>query len=78
MADGKTRRPRLGAAKAASDAIAGLVHADPAKALVMTSIGQLVADGYAEWTMLDDGDIELSFNSGETFLLGERVVIRLA
>jgi hypothetical protein len=77
VADGKTRRPRLGAAKAAPDAIAGLVHTDPAKALVITLIGQLVADGNAKWTMLDEGDIELSFNSGETFLLGERVVIRL-
>jgi len=58
--------------------IAALVHTDPDKAIVMTCIGQLVADGYAEWTMLDDGDIELSFNSGETFLLAERVIIRLA
>jgi len=31
-----------------------------------------------EWTMLDDGDVELSFNSGEIFLMAERVVIRLA
>jgi hypothetical protein len=44
----------------------------------MTAIGQLVADGHAEWIMLDDGDVELSFNSGETFILAERVVIRLA
>ena len=44
----------------------------------MACIGQLVADGYAEWTMLDDGDIELSFNSGATLLLAERVIIRLA
>jgi len=28
--------------------------------------------------MLDDGDVELSFNSGEIFLMAERVVIRLA
>ena len=54
------------------------VYSDPDKALVMTAIGQLVADGHAEWTMLDDGDVELSFNSGGTFLLAERVVIRLA
>ena len=72
------KRPRLRASKATSDVIAALVHTDPDKALVMTYIGQLVADGYAEWTMLDDGDIELSFNSGETFLLAERVIIRLA
>jgi hypothetical protein len=72
------KRPRLRASKATSDAIAGLVHGDPDKTLVMACIGQLVADGYAEWTMLDDGDIELSFNSGETLLLAERVIIRLA
>jgi hypothetical protein len=63
---------------ATSDVIARLVHADPAKAFVMTCIGQLVADGHAQWTMLNDGDIELSFNSGETFLLAERAIIRVA
>jgi hypothetical protein len=63
---------------ATSDVIAGIVHADPAKAFVMTCIGQLVVDGHAQWTMLNDGDIEFSFNSGETFLLAERVIIRLA
>jgi hypothetical protein len=44
----------------------------------MTAIGQLIADGHAAWTLLEDGDVELSFNSGETFLLAERVVIRVA
>jgi hypothetical protein len=44
----------------------------------MISIGQLVADGYAEWAMLDNGDIQLSFSTGETFLLTERAIIRLA
>jgi hypothetical protein len=44
----------------------------------MTAIGQLVAGGHAQWAMLDDGDVELCFKSGETFLLAERVVIRLA
>jgi hypothetical protein len=44
----------------------------------MACIGQLVADGYADWTMLNDGDVELSFNSGETFLLAESVIIRFA
>ena len=78
MADAKPRRRRLCANKATSDVIAGLVHADPAKALVMTCIAQIVADGHAQWTTLDDGDIELSFNSGEMFLLAERVIIRLA
>ena len=78
MADAKTRRRRLRAAKAAPDAIAGLVHADPAKALVMICVGQLVANGHAQWTMLDDGNIELSFYRGKTFLLAKRVIIRLA
>ena len=50
----------------------------PNKVFVMTAICQLVADGHAEWTMLDDGDVELRFNSGETFILAEKVVIRLA
>jgi hypothetical protein len=43
----------------------------------MTSIGQLVADGCARWAILDNGDIQLSFNTGETFLLTD-VIIRLA
>ena len=63
---------------ATSDVIAGIVYADPAKAFVMTCIGQLVVDGHAQWTMLNEGDIELSFNSGEMFLLAERVIVRLA
>ena len=78
MANAKPKRNRLRAAKVASGAIAGAVYSDPDKALVMTAIGQLVADSHAEWTMLDDGDVELSFNSGETFILAERAVMRLA
>jgi hypothetical protein len=78
VADAKPERNRLRATKLAPSAIAGAFCSDPNKALVMTAIGQLVADGHAEWTMLDDGDVELSFNSGETFILAERVVIRLA
>jgi hypothetical protein len=78
VADAKPKRDRLRAAKVTPGAIARAVYRNPDKALVMTAIGQLVADGHAEWTMLDDGDVELNFNSGETFLLAERVVIRLA
>jgi hypothetical protein len=47
------------------DNIAGRFYSDPAKALVMAHIGQFVCDGYAEWTMLDNGDVELRFFSGE-------------
>ena len=78
MAYAKTRRRRLRAAKPGSAAIAGLVHTDPAKALVMICIGQLVANGHARWTMLDDGNIELSFYTGKTFLLANRAITRLA
>jgi hypothetical protein len=78
VADAKTRRRRLRAANATPDAIAGLAHADPAKALVMICVGQLVANGHAQWTTLDNGNIELSVYRGKTFLLAKRVIIRLA
>ena len=77
MADAKPKQNRLRAAMLAPSAIAGTVYSDSDKALVMTAIGQLVADGHAEWTTLDDGGVELNFNSGETFILAEKVVIRL-
>jgi hypothetical protein len=37
-----------------------------------------ITEGHAQWTMLGDADIQLSFHSGEGFLLAERVIIRLA
>jgi hypothetical protein len=71
------RRAGFAAQKAMPDKIARLLRADSAKALVMRYIGQLVADGFAEWEMLDNGDTRLRFNTGETFLLTETVIIRL-
>jgi len=62
----RRRRPSY---TTAPDAIAERFNAHPAKAL---------ANGGAEWNMLDNGDIELNFNTGEIFLLAERVIIRLA
>jgi hypothetical protein len=44
-------------------------HAGPAKALVMSYVGRLVVDGYAEWDLLERGDIQ---QTGETFLLARR------
>ena len=41
-------------------------------------IARLVADGFAEWYRLDDVDIQLRFNTGETFLLIETVIVRLS
>jgi hypothetical protein len=78
VVDAKTKPPWLSAGKTTSDAIDRPGHADSDTALVMGCIGQLVTDGYAEWIMRDDGDIELSLPTGETFLLAGRVVIRLA
>jgi len=75
--DLKIRRRRPSYTKAAPDAIAERFNADPAKALVMSYICQLAANGCAEWDMLDNGDIELNFNTGEIFLLAEGVIIRL-
>lgn len=72
--DAKTRRrrpPGIGATFVA------LAQDNPDKMLVMTYIGQLVADGFAVWDMLDSGEIEVRFNSGETFLLAETTILRL-
>jgi hypothetical protein len=59
------------------DSLTGHVAADPAKALVMSHIGQLVSDGYAEWSQLDNGDVELRFLSGEVFVLADNCITRI-
>ena len=74
----KMRREKLCGIDATSDAIAGVFHADPAKALVMSYVRRLVVDGYAEWDMLENGDIQLSFRTGETFLLAPTMITRIA
>jgi hypothetical protein len=71
----KTRREKLCGTDAASDAV---FHADPAKALVMSYVRRLVVDGYAEWDLLESGDIQLSFQTGETFLLTRTMIIRIS
>ena len=55
----------------------GLFHGDPAKTLVMNYIRQLIADGLAQSTMQDNGDIQLRLQTGETFLLTEKVIVRV-
>jgi hypothetical protein len=72
------RREKLRGAEATPDAIGDLIHAGRAKARVMSYVGQLVADGYAEWDVLKNGDIELRFHTGETFILAETTIIRTA
>jgi hypothetical protein len=78
MADARARRWRYRASKARSKPHTKFLCSDPAKAFILRCAGQLVASGDAHSITLDNGDIELSLNSGETFLLGERAVIRLA
>lgn len=53
-------------------------HADPDKALVMSHLDQLVADGYAEWAERSDGDLEVRFYSGQRFLLARHTITRIA
>jgi hypothetical protein len=52
--------------------------ADSTKEYVMSCLIRLVLDGVAQWDRLDNGDIELHFKSGETYLLGDEVVTRTA
>lgn len=52
--------------------------ADPAKALVMAAISELVSRGHAQWRILQSGDVELRLASGEVFLLGGQSVTRTA
>lgn len=76
--DAKASRRKLPGTEEAIDALVTLAQDDPDKALVMRYIGQLVVDGYAEWAMLDNGEIEVRFTSGETYLLAETTILRLA
>jgi hypothetical protein len=52
--------------------------AEAVKAIMMRHIRQLVADGFADWATLDDGEILLRFHTGETFLLAQTAIVRLA
>jgi hypothetical protein len=71
--DSDAKRTRLCGTSAPPD-----LHGDPDKATVMRWISEIVADGLAEWEMLIDGDIQLRFNSGATFLLAKSHIVRLA
>jgi len=64
--------------EATSDAIAALVQSDPAKVKVMGYCRKLVADGFAEWQTLDDGTIRLRLMTGETYLLEQTTITRIA
>jgi hypothetical protein len=68
-----SRRKRPGA-----EELVALAEGNADKALVMKYIGQLVADGHAEWDMLDNGEVEVRFASGEIYLLAATTILRLA
>jgi hypothetical protein len=69
------RRVRV---EATSDATAALVQSDPARVKVMGHFRKLVADGFAEWQTLDDGTIRLRLITGETYLLEQATITRIA
>jgi hypothetical protein len=64
--------------EATSAAIAALVQSDPAKVKVMGYCRKLVAEGFAEWQTLDDGNVRLRRITGETYLLEPATVTRIA
>jgi hypothetical protein len=72
-----TDRDELRGTEAMPDPTARLVHRDP-KAFVMTYFHRLVAGGYAEWHMLENGDIRLQLLTGESYLLAKTTVTRIA
>jgi hypothetical protein len=76
--DAKTRRPKRCRSEATRDTVAGHLEADPAKALVMSHIRRLVADGHAEWDWHENGDIRLRLQTGETFRLADTTITRIA
>ena len=61
-----------------SDAITARVQSDPAKVKVMGYLRKLVAEGFAEWQTLDDGTIRLRLVTGETYLLEQATITRIA
>jgi hypothetical protein len=76
--DAKMSRGKSRATGKSINELVALAKDNPDKALVMTYIGRLVAGGFAEWEMLENGEVELRFNSGETYLLAETTILRIA
>lgn len=53
-------------------------NSDPDKVLVVKHISRLIAKGFAEWTPLESGAVQVRFTSGETYHLAETTVLRVA
>jgi hypothetical protein len=76
---GRSKTFEIGSYEAFADAVPSPPGpADHAKEYVMSCLPYLVREGIAEWDMLGNGEIELRFRTGETFLLGKDVVTRTA
>jgi hypothetical protein len=73
----KTRRVKSCGTAATLDGIPAHFHDDPTKMLVMTYLDQLVGDGFAEWRMLENEEVELRYVTGEVFLLTDTTVTRI-
>lgn len=71
------RRITLCGTWALDDALRGLIAADADKAAVLEWLAQLIADGLAEWSLVNN-DIRVCFASGEVFLLAANGMRRLA
>jgi hypothetical protein len=52
--------------------------ANPAKEYVLSCLSRLARDGIADWRVLGNGDVELRFKTGETYILGDKVITRSA
>ncbi|WP_342725247.1 hypothetical protein AAFG07_41180 [Bradyrhizobium sp. B097] len=64
--------------EATFDAIAAPMQSDLARIKVMAHFRKLVANGFAEWRMLDNGTIRLRLATGETYLLEQTTITRIA
>ena len=74
--DARKKRRRL--PRTALEAFARLARGDPDRALVLNYIGQLAANGFAIWNLLDNGEIEVRLISGETYVLSRTTILRLS
>ena len=72
------RREKLRGTEVTPDAIADRIRNDDAKALVMSFVGHLVANGHAEWECAPTEMLNCASDTGEIFILGEMTVIRIA
>ena len=73
----KTSRRKSRGSEEVIDILMAFAHGDPDKTLVMKHIGQLVVAGHANVELLDNGEAEVRFTSGETFLLAATSILRL-